>query len=81
VQKDSDALSGASVADNANDWIFCQNGVMLYVEYIKITVSGTLKGHWYWETPLRLLNQYRQFQHSHAELPYNNDGCRCYGVA
>jgi len=24
VEKDSDALSGASVADNANDWTFCQ---------------------------------------------------------
>jgi len=49
VEKDSDALSGISVPDNSNGWTFCQNGVLLYVEYIKITVGGTLKGYWYWE--------------------------------
>jgi hypothetical protein len=49
VQAATTALSGVSVSNNANGWVFVQNGVMPYVEYIKFTNSGTLRGHWYWQ--------------------------------
>ncbi|MEN8615415.1 hypothetical protein ABFB09_09145 [Dehalogenimonas sp. THU2] len=49
VEEDSTALAGASVPDNANDWVMFANNVMPYVYYVKITVGGTLVGHWYWE--------------------------------
>lgn len=38
-----------AIADIANDWISFDNGVMPYVEYQKITVSGTLVCHIEWE--------------------------------
>jgi len=49
VEEDSAALSGVSVIDNSNDWSFLQNGSMTYMEYHKITVSGSLKQHIEWE--------------------------------
>jgi hypothetical protein len=49
VEKDSDALGGVSVVNNANNWTFCANNIMPYVEYIKVTVGGALKGHWAWQ--------------------------------
>jgi hypothetical protein len=39
----------ASVPDNANDWVFCQNGSMPYVESIEVTVGGSQTGYWEWE--------------------------------
>jgi hypothetical protein len=38
-----------TVPDNANAWTFASNYLMPYIEYIKVTVGGVLKGHWYWE--------------------------------
>lgn len=46
VEKDSVALSGASVPDNSNNWVLMQNNVMSYLEYYKHTVGGTLIA-WY----------------------------------
>lgn len=42
VEKDSDALSGASVTDNANNWILFGGTSVPYVDYYKHTVGGTL---------------------------------------
>jgi len=36
---DTIALGGASVTDNANDWVWVDNDVMPYATYIKMTVS------------------------------------------
>lgn len=44
-EKDSEALGGVSVPNNANDWYFVTNGSMPYMEYHKITTSGTLTQH------------------------------------
>lgn len=49
VEEDTVALAGASVPDNANDWVLFENNVALYVYYAKHTVGGSLVGHWYWE--------------------------------
>lgn len=49
VEKDSDALGAVSVANNANGWIFTQSYTNPYVEYVKVTVGGSLVGHWMWE--------------------------------
>jgi len=42
-------LDGASVPDNANDWIFVENGAMPYMEYTSITIDGDVAGYWKWE--------------------------------
>jgi hypothetical protein len=41
VLADTEVIT-VSVPDNANQWVFCQNNVMPYVEYYKHTVAGTL---------------------------------------
>ena len=38
-----------TVVNNANAWVFAKNSSILYMEYINITISGTLKGSWTWE--------------------------------
>lgn len=52
VEEDSVALAGASVPDNANNWVLCNNNVMPYIDYYKHTVSGTLKA---WYQPVTLI--------------------------
>lgn len=47
--KDTVALGGASVSNNANNWAFLQNYAMPYMEYHKISVNSTLKQHIVWE--------------------------------
>lgn len=49
VEEASIALGGASVINNVNDWYFVQADCMPYMEYTKITVSGTLQSHIVWE--------------------------------
>ncbi|PVV83520.1 hypothetical protein [Dehalogenimonas alkenigignens] len=56
ITKDTDAVTG-SVVNNANNWTFVTNYSMPYVEYIKITVGGVLKGHWYWENDTTFTDQ------------------------
>jgi len=46
IEKDSAALSGASVPDNSSDWTLIQNNIMPYMDYYKHTVNGTLVA-WY----------------------------------
>jgi len=41
-----DIVDGASIPDNANDWILMQNNSMPYMEYYKHTVGGNLTT-WY----------------------------------
>lgn len=41
-EEDSMALSGASVPDNANDWLVNQNNALPYFDYYKHTVSDVL---------------------------------------
>lgn len=48
VEKNSVALAGASVPDNANNWIVGQSNVMPYINYYKHTVSGTLVSNIEW---------------------------------
>lgn len=48
VTKDTDAVTG-SVINNSNNWTFATNSCLRYIDYIKITVNGTLKGHWAWQ--------------------------------
>lgn len=38
-------ITGVSVINNSNDWSFCTNGSVSYLEYQKITISGTLTQH------------------------------------
>jgi hypothetical protein len=49
VLKDTEALAGVSIPNNANNWVFCQNNSALYLRSAKISVNGTLKGSWVWE--------------------------------
>ncbi len=42
IDDDTVALAGASVTDNANNWVFYANSVMPYANYYKHTVNGTL---------------------------------------
>jgi hypothetical protein len=49
VEKDSVALAGASVPNNASNWTFIKNYSMPYMEYLKIWVGGTLRQHIIWE--------------------------------
>lgn len=49
TEKDSVALSGVSIINNSNDWVFCENNSVLYLRSADITISGTLKGSWVWE--------------------------------
>jgi len=49
---DTTALSGASVTDNANDWVWMQNDVMPYATYLKMTVSDTLIA---WYQPIAMI--------------------------
>ena len=42
VEEDSIALSGASVPDNANNWLLVQNNVIPYMDFYKHTVGGVL---------------------------------------
>lgn len=42
------ALSGASIPNNDKNWVFLQNNVMPYIDYIKLTIGGTLAGSWVW---------------------------------
>ncbi|OGN90754.1 MAG: hypothetical protein A2Z70_01360 [Chloroflexi bacterium RBG_13_48_17] len=42
-------VTTAAVPDNGDDWEFCLNGAMLYVEYIEITVGGVQAAYWDWE--------------------------------
>jgi hypothetical protein len=44
VEKGSTTTS-SSVPNNSNSWSFLTNGSMLYMEYHKITIGGTLKQH------------------------------------
>jgi len=48
-EEDAYTLGGATVADNANAWYFCQNFAMPYMEYHKLTVSGALQQEIEWE--------------------------------
>jgi hypothetical protein len=48
ILKDSIALAGASVPDNANDWVSFQNNAMPYVEYQKIYIGGVLRQYVDW---------------------------------
>ncbi len=63
VLEDTVALGGASVLDNGNDWSFLTNGSMPYMDYHKITVSGTLKQHIIYERATTFDDQ----------TSYNND--------
>lgn len=42
VEKDSENLNGASVTNNANNYILDQTNVMPYMDYFKMTIGGTL---------------------------------------
>lgn len=57
VEKDSDALGAVSVPNNAYNWSFVSGTTALYVEYVKVTVSGTLRGHWYWQNAATFTDQ------------------------
>ena len=46
VEEDSVALTGASVPDNANNWVLIGGNTAPYVDYFKHTVGGVLKA-WY----------------------------------
>lgn len=49
---DVDGVSNTTaqtIIDTADNWEWFGNNVMPYVEYAKITVAGTLKGHWLWQ--------------------------------
>lgn len=46
IEEDSILLGGASVPDNANDWILNQNNVMPYMDYYYHTVAEVLHA-WY----------------------------------
>lgn len=50
VEEDTVALAGATVADNADDFVLFANNVMPYVNYYKHTVSGTLQAEYQPET-------------------------------
>lgn len=41
VLEDTVALGGASIIDSAADWVFMQNNVSPYIDYISYSVSGT----------------------------------------
>ena len=45
VEADSDALAGASIPDNANNWVLMSNA-MPYCSYYKHTVGGVLVAHY-----------------------------------
>lgn len=49
VLEDTAALGGVSVLDNTNDWVFCENGSVLYLRSAKVSVGGALRGYWVWE--------------------------------
>lgn len=49
VLKDTAALGGWSVADNANSWVVAADGSIPYMEYYKHYVGGALKQHIEWE--------------------------------
>lgn len=42
VEKDSENLNGASVTNNANNYILGDNEVMPYMDYFKMTIGGVL---------------------------------------
>lgn len=41
VLEDSAALGGNSILDNSSNWVFMQNNVSPYIDYISYSVSGT----------------------------------------
>lgn len=41
-----------SIINNANNWVFFQNGAMPYVVSAKLSVGGVLKGSWAWQNAL-----------------------------
>lgn len=43
------AAASVAVPNNTADWVFGTNYSMPYIEYIKMSVGGVLKGYWYWE--------------------------------
>jgi len=47
----------ANVPDNANGWTFLENYSMPCMEYLKITISGTLKQHIIWENDTTFSDQ------------------------
>src|SRR5690554_2633164 len=62
-EKDSVALAGASVPDNANPIVFAANGTMPYVDYLKVTVNDTLEQHLTWQDAATLTDQSGQDNH------------------
>lgn len=46
-EEDTVALAGASITNNATDWIFLANNVMPYTDYLSLTIGGTLTVHYH----------------------------------
>lgn len=57
VERDSVALAGATVPNNANNYVCFANYSMPYVDYLKITVGGTLQQHIAWQYAATLTDQ------------------------
>jgi len=46
---EQDTTLGASVTNNANNWVFAANAAMPYMEYLDITIGGVATARWEWE--------------------------------
>lgn len=57
VEEDSMALGAATVPNNANNYVCFANYSMPYVDYLKITVGGTLQQHIAWQYAATLTDQ------------------------
>lgn len=57
TERDSIALDGASVPNNASNYVCFANSSMPYVDYLKITVGGTLQQHIEWQYAATLTDQ------------------------
>lgn len=49
ILQDTVTLAGTSVPDNSNNWTFCRNNVMPYMETANLSINGLLQGSWEWE--------------------------------
>jgi hypothetical protein len=63
LDSDTAPLSGASIPNNGNNWSFITNGSILYLEYQKIWVGGTLVQHIVYERDTTF----------HDQTAYDND--------